>query len=176
METISDIVAEMRAKTAKSKDEAWYDKKKWEELCNRIKVAHKRELEDAIAYTIVAAAKSASEVYEPHIKSDRSGNVAKMFEALEAVVKVGYPHNFQREAPHIRVYCYEITTAIEKCFAALAEPLRNCDVGTAEEQEERYLKLKREYVDRMARCPAGGYSFFPDSLYWAQLPYEDVKK
>lgn len=47
------------------------------------------------------------------------GNAAKIREALEAVVKVGYPHNFQEEAPHIRAYCYEITTAIKKCFAAL---------------------------------------------------------
>lgn len=61
-----------------------------------------------------------------------------MREALEAVVKVGYPHNFQNEAQHIREYCYEITTAIKKCFAALAAPPRNCDVGTAEDQAERF--------------------------------------
>lgn len=60
-------------------------------------------------------------------ESSQVGNAAKMREALEAVVKVGYPHNFQREAPHIRGYCYEITTAIEKCFAALSAPPRNCD-------------------------------------------------
>jgi hypothetical protein len=54
----------------------------------------------------------------------------------------------------------------------LIMPLRNCDVGTAEEQEERYLKLKREYVDRLATCPAEGQSFFPDSIYWAQMPYD----
>ena len=52
----------------------------------------------------------------------------EMREAVEAVVKVGYPHNFQNEAYHIREYCYEITTAIKKCFAALASPPRNCDV------------------------------------------------
>ena len=56
-----------------------------------------------------------------------NGNSAKIREALEAVVKVGYPHNFQKEAPHIRGYCYEITTAIKKCFAALSSPPRNCD-------------------------------------------------
>lgn len=56
---------------------------------------------------------------------------------------------------------------------ALSAPPRNCDVGSAEEQEERYIKLKREHVDRMARCPAVGRSFFPDSLYWAQMPYEE---
>ena len=65
-------------------------------------------------------------------------------------------------------YEYEI----KKIDEALALPRRNCDVGTAEEQEERYLNLKREHVDRMARCPAVGPSFFPDSLYWAQMPYE----
>lgn len=48
------------------------------------------------------------------------GDCAKLREAVKAVVDVGYPHNFQREAPHIRGYCYDITRAIEKCFAALA--------------------------------------------------------
>ena len=60
-------------------------------------------------------------------KSSLVGNAAEMLEALEAVVKVGYPHNFQKEAYHIREYCYEITTAIKKCFAALSSPPRNCD-------------------------------------------------
>lgn len=59
---------------------------------------------------------------------------------------------------------------------SVAEPVRNCDVGTAEEQEERYIKLKREHVDKLLRCPAQGYSFFPDSLYWSQMPYEPVKQ
>lgn len=58
-----------------------------------------------------------------------TSNTAALREALEAIVKVGYPHNFQKESPHIRGYCYEITRAIEKCFAALAEPPRNCDTG-----------------------------------------------
>lgn len=49
-------------------------------------------------------------------------NVAAMREALEAIVKVGYPHNFQHEAPHISGYCYEITDAITKCLEALAAP------------------------------------------------------
>ena len=53
------------------------------------------------------------------------GDCAKLREAVKAVVDVGYPHNFQREAPHIRGYCYDITRAIEKCFAALAA-LKDC--------------------------------------------------
>lgn len=64
---------------------------------------------------------------------NRLVNAAAMREALEAVVKVGYPHNFQKEAPHIRGYCCEISTAIKKCFAALSSPPRNCDVLSKDE-------------------------------------------
>lgn len=46
--------------------------------------------------------------------------MAKLREAVKAVVDVGYPHNFQIETPHIRGYCYDITKAIKKCFDALA--------------------------------------------------------
>ena len=66
--------------------------------------------------------------------SKQPGNAAAMLEALKAVVAVGYPHNFQREAPHIRGYCYDITKAIEKCFAALSAPPRNCDSFMSIEQ------------------------------------------
>ena len=70
----------------------------------------------------------------------------------------------------------KIELALDLCNIALAIPRRNCDVGTAVEQEERYIKLKREHVDKLTRCPAQGCSFFfPDSLYWAQMPYEEVK-
>lgn len=61
------------------------------------------------------------------------GNAAAMYEALKAVVKVGYPYNFQHEAQHISGYCYEITTAIDKCFAALAASPRNCDSFSKDE-------------------------------------------
>lgn len=74
-------------------------------------------------------------------ESCKCGNMALMREALETVIKVGYPHNFQREAPHIRGYCYEITKAIEKCFAALSAPPRNCDVAR-DWLHDLYVKFK----------------------------------
>ena len=58
------------------------------------------------------------------------------------------------------------------CGNALSAPVRNCDVGTAEEQERRYFKLKTEFIDRITKCPHVGYSYFPESLEWAQMPYE----
>lgn len=80
---------------------------------------------------------------QPVTDCNRLGNAAKMREALEAVVTVGYPHNFQNEAYHIREYCYEITTAIKKCFAALYSPPRNCDrpeCATTKEAQDVWSK------------------------------------
>ena len=103
------------------------------------------------------------------------GNAAKMREALEAVVKVGYPHNFQNEAQHIREYCYEITTAIKKCFAALSAPPRNCDVCTAEEQSARFDAHCRKHMGCFA-CPLrekdGGVPKHCE-FEWSQMPYEN---
>lgn len=112
-------------------------------------------------------------------KSSQVGNTAKMREALEAVVKVGYPYNFHHEAPHISGYCYEITTAINKCFAALAEPPRNCDVGTAEEQAERFKAYCPSGDCKRRVCNSYGYEkLFHYKCFpiWGQLPYKSEVK
>ena len=132
-ETVADIVREMR--TLGRLDEKSTDKipRSLQALglrtyADRIEAAAKREREAG-----AEAAQVCGEVGEmigreaTREKSSQVGNAAKMRDALEAVVKVGYPHNFQNEAQHIREYCYEITTAIKKCFAALSSPHRNCD-------------------------------------------------
>lgn len=61
----------------------------------------------------------------------------------------------------------EAKTAIN---AALAEPPRNCDVGTSEEQSERYDEFC-DIHDCRSDCPL----FKADSceLAWAQMPYEE---
>ena len=66
-------------------------------------------------------------------------------------------------------------SAFEKVVAALAEPLRNCDVGTAEEQIKRFY----EY------CKANGYcehcKHYPDRggsdcrILWLQMQYKEIK-
>jgi hypothetical protein len=123
METIEDIVREMRKRfepyaKSDSNDARYVAYLGYAEFADRIEAAHKREV-------VVAKMGTTTPTCD---KSSQVGNAAAMYEALKAVVKVGYPHNFQHEAPHIRGYCYEITTAINKCFAALATPPRNCDI------------------------------------------------
>ena len=104
------------------------------------------------------------------------GNAQMMREAVKAVVDVGYPHNFQHEAPHIRGYCYDITRAIGKCFAALSAPPRNCDVGTAEEQLERFMAFCKNYP-RCLKCPCCGIVINGRCEFaWAQMPYKKEVK
>lgn len=54
----------------------------------------------------------------------------------------------------------------------LSIPLRNCDVGTAEEQEERLVEFCNS-AD-CGRCPHNrvGMDFRGCTLTWAQMPYE----
>lgn len=54
--------------------------------------------------------------------------------------------------------------------AEIDKPRRNCDVGTEEEQNERFLKFCTS-MDCQRYCPL----FKADSceLAWAQMPYEE---
>lgn len=60
---------------------------------------------------------------------------------------------------------------IDKAGEALAEPLRNCDVGTAEEQIKRFFD---EYYAENSKC-THRWSFGGCAIYWVQMPYEEVK-
>ena len=191
-EAIADIVKEMR-------DLGRLDEKSTDKIprslqalglrtyADRIEAAAKRERESGAEASQVcgeigemigreAARRSDERTAE---KYSAVGNAAAMLEALEAVVKVGYPHNFQKEAPHIRGYCCEITTAIKKCFDALSAPPRNCDVGTAEEQEKRFNSFCKTHLSGTrsicsAQCPCVGCrSMFHCLTKWEQMPYEE---
>ena len=53
---------------------------------------------------------------------------------------------------------------------ALAAPLRNCDVGSAEEQSERFGRFCGHYrVRRCKDCPLLAKG--PCEFEWAQMPY-----
>ena len=61
----------------------------------------------------------------------------------------------------------------EAVNAALAAPPRNCDVGTAEEQYERFLKFC-ESLNCERYCPL--FKAESCELAWAQMPYDEVEK
>ena len=115
-ETTADVIAWLRRPREGENAylTAWRD-----EIADRLEAAHTRD-----CARIAADALAVGGIVEAERKRE-SGDAAKLREAklreaVKAVVDVGYPHNFQHEAPHISGYCYEITGAIEKCFDALA--------------------------------------------------------
>ena len=74
---------------------------------------------------------------------------------------------------------YDATTPIRSQIKqALALPRRNCDVGTEEEQSDRFLQYCTDITNGTGickKCPLRinnkGCCYF----IWAQLPYEEVK-
>lgn len=113
MEKIADIVAEMRTKTAKSKEEAWYDKRKWERLCNRIEMAWEREAKAIATETAVLPAVCITKPV---------GNAAMMREELMEIQLLCWKAGVTME--------YAVACGIikAKSRAALAAPPRNCDL------------------------------------------------
>lgn len=56
--------------------------------------------------------------------------------------------------------------------AEIGKPRRNCDVGSAEEQDERFDTYCESHIN-CAHCPLKGRQCL---LVWAQMPYESEVK
>ena len=89
---------------------------------------------------------------------------SKLKETLEEVVSLlstwtdHLPSGIQEEAQE----------AIDKAEAALAEPLKNCEVGTVGEQIKRFYN---EYYAENSRCKRM-WSFGECAIHWSQMPYK----
>lgn len=112
-------------------------------------------------------------------ESLRVGNAAKMREVLEWFWSkrsmLDFCHNnlsTKTWEDWDKVYCF-LREFADKVQAALAEPLRNCDVGTAEEQGMRFKKFCNDH-----QAPWHGCTNCPVlmsekcAIAWSQMPYE----
>ena len=96
----------------------------------------------------------------------QTGNAAARREALGDVYNI--LEKIQSFIPHLSDVSLMRKVRSMVCHAkkvidiALSAPPRQCDVGTAEEQEKRY-KLKREVYHTLT---------LTNALAWAQMPYE----
>ena len=132
-------------------------------------------------------------------KSSRVGNAAKMREALVKAKKAIYHHakyvcqSLSWENSDIQSNCGDILCAHrDSCEAktainaALASPPRNCDVGTAEEQAERFRRFCETHKPDESQfteegellCPSTGCeliacNYGQCALAWSQMPYEE---
>ena len=178
-ETIADIITEARGVFDELRKHGYnvVSVDRMADIIDRVEEAHKREREAG-----AEAAQICGEIGEIVGREDackhsvpncnRFCNAAKMREALENIAEYAKAAECHTEDAHLLGYLNQIERWAE---AALDEPPRNCDVGTAEEQYARVLAFcKRHKVGfRCVDCPVNGV--FPKNcaLIWSQMPYED---
>ena len=100
------------------------------------------------------------------------GNSAKMRKALDSIYNKLETLDVEEDS-----YADEVISSVKSdIVAALYAPPRNCDVGTVEEQAERFhafCKSNKQPCDVYScdRCQLN--SIEDCELAWAQMPYED---
>ena len=103
------------------------------------------------------------------MRREKRGNAAKIREALEDAEKVldDSSRSMYGVPPHMK-------DLLARIRAALSEPLRNCDVGSAEEQCDRFLRFCQSRGCVNCEIGDGNWAKFPScELVWAQMPYEE---
>ena len=93
-------------------------------------------------------------------------------------VRCASNHDVVLEYDHARMP-YAIELAKKACDrmnkeAEIGRPRRNCDVGTAEEQQARHCAWCRKhgiYGDKKAGCAHSDMSCVLCALRWSQMPY-----
>ena len=106
---------------------------------------------------------------QPVTDCNQLGNAAKMREALSDACYAMFNFLKTQNGGY-----EEMAKALDKAKAALATHSRNCDIGTVEEQAERFDCFCYNHRSRekgCGDCPLldGG----PCELAWLQLPYEE---
>jgi hypothetical protein len=194
METIEDIFWDIRAQNQGLSEDGYALSPLAGDLlrlADRIEAAHKRELAVAENATTTPTCKDSLQV----------GNAATMREALEKFSAVNFNrlkfpldgdssaiYNSDKKEitiPYWRVaeLLNEVKVAQDMARAALSAPPRNCDVGSAENQEARWQNFCNRFDDCM-KCPLNkGPGLMDNGLAtrcfarWSQMPYgSEVKK
>ena len=107
-------------------------------------------------------------------KFGQFGNAAKLREAMEEVEQ-----NIHDEAEWANDMTSFKAISLSVIYAALAAPARNCDVGTAEDQDERFMYFcARHRQDKgpgahCMKCPLNDRKGRFCQFAWAQMPYEE---
>ena len=200
-ETVSDIVAEMRIGDLCAADTSarqMYINDFLASYADRIEAAWKREVETTTdessavgnAGTVREVAQEMLNTSMQSITAERiNGWAMRLAEACEQpVTNCNRLNNAAKMREALSDACYamfnflktqnggyeEMAKALDKAKAALATHPRNCDIGTVEEQAERFDEFCYNHRSRekgCGDCPLleGG----PCELAWAQMPYEE---
>ena len=174
-ETIEDIIAEMRALSNPISDGiiAIHGRS----IADRLEAAYKREIDvlkqrcselnaevaakdEVIKRLNDAISEEQKRKMATPENSSAVGDCAKLREALE----------FAED----ELWAHGLFDASKRIASALAAPPRNCDVGTAEEQSERFDKFCHANINTQrccGDCPAFRTTRDDCELVWAQMSY-----
>lgn len=158
-ETTDDIIAEMRRIRVRE----------FQDYADRLDAAYRREKAaiEADALSVGGIVGATAE------KSSVAGNFAALREALQKAAESAA--EIMERVRHKDGLAFNTANYIAGVArTALAAPPRNCDVGTAEEQDARYNKLC-EPLRSCGQCPVYVKAQGVDhcEFAWAQMPYED---
>lgn len=173
-ETLADIVTEMR-KRMKSHYYSREGRNLMRQYADRIEAAWKRQEQCYLDQIRDAVNQWGHEKY----KAEHApvGNSAAMREALvrtdSFLSALGKWLKVNDEGQEYALAAGVIHTLVEH---ALAKPPRNCDVGTAGEQEVRFRNYCWNHSSRdknmECQCPIDAEGKAGCKLTWAQMPYE----
>ena len=79
------------------------------------------------------------------------------------------------DKPHARSAAEAVIDMEFELNAALAEPVKNCEVGTVAQQAKRFAEYCESEVCKRKRCKfrAKALCIEQCALAWAQMPYEE---
>ena len=162
-ETLADIVAEIRDEAARADTEQYYG----------LDDAAESMREYAERIEAIDSADAWRSLYEPPV-----GNAAALREAMEFIKLAS--DDYERYG---NTKAGALDVIYEKACAALSKPPRNCDVGTPDEQAERFGKLCGKFYNEEEpcneKCPLASlpiiHGFPRCQAYWEQAPYTAEK-
>ena len=166
-ETVADIIAWLRRPREGENGylTAWRD-----EIADRIEAAYKRE-----NAAIEADALAVGGIVEAARKRER-GNSAALRNALNLCVdEMCARCRDLAKARGNPAPCLNGCEPVRKAKAALAAPVKNCEVGTAKEQVKRWRRFCNS-MTTCGECPCHkSYSEVVTDCFsrWAQMPYEE---
>ena len=164
----------------------------WLERMNKERLDAFAESQITPAYAVNSQAKTIIEDNEYHIgqidaalaaPSAPVGNAAALREAAitayDALDKLKSFSLQLGDVGRMREFSHIVCYAKNRLDAALAKPPRQCDVGTVEEQEDRFEKFcdDHKYVGEdgsnvcSRHCPC--YNEMDCGIRWGQMPYEE---
>lgn len=135
-------------------------------MADRIETAWKREVDKL--NSVIQAQRSAFDAEQDRQRRAAPGDAAAMREALRDIVAL------ELSGSYLPVHMAKRMAEVAR--AALAAPARNCDVGTAEDQFERWQAFCNKYDDDCTACPCDDNicaSFASCFSKWAQMPYNE---